>query len=760
MLKRTLKSLVAPSALKIAILITFFMLLLFAWSSLREGRKSYLTFLDQKWVDYIQSSRGEVERSDEIVIAVADAKSFDHFGRWPWPRQYMAALIESLNEHYQVRTIGFDILFSEPDETSLAITRQLRQSFAESNLSQTEEGQTFLKYMETTEREGDGDAKLASALKRYKNVVLGYDFFEQRDVAHLTEKEVKAEHKRLRRNMIKIVKNAKNLRRTPMLEGYYPELTIDTIANKRVMMGYFKVSIDPEDGVVRRVHTVIRANKRFYPSLALRMLSHYLGEDIQLDGDEVGVSEIRLGEKRLSPFPDSSFLINYKGPSQTFPHYSVVDIIDRTLPVENLKDKMVLVGVTESGVLDLRVTPVQEAYPGVEVHANLLDNLLTESYFRTDPRNDIYTFLLILGFGVLLGLILPRMKIGWGILLVMALLAGYTLFHRYTVTEWLTWPSFVFVFLSIFLNAVGVFQFMFFISDKDKRFIKGAFQQYLSPAVIDQLMDDPSSLKLGGEERVMTALFSDVKGFSTISEKLTPSELVHLLNEYLTEMSDIIMKFGGTVDKFEGDAIIAFFGAPVRYGDHSTRAALVCLEMQNRLAELRQQWRSEGKMELFQRIGINTGSMVVGNMGSRNRFDYTIMGNSVNLAARLEGVNKVYGMELMMSEMTYKACQDAIEAREIDLIRVVGIRQPVRIYEILGRKGELDPHRKEAFAIFHQGLEAYRGQKWDDAERSFKEVQNRIPEDGPSATFLKRCLEYRQSPPPEDWDGVYVATSK
>lgn len=236
--------------------------------------------------------------------------------------------------------------------------------------------------------------------------------------------------------------------------------------------------------------------------------------------------------------------------------------------------------------------------------------------------------------------------------------------------------------------------------------------------------------------------------------------MVALLNEYLTEMCEIIMKYEGTVDKFEGDAIIAFFGAPVNYPDHATRAALVCVEMQNHLAELRKKWRDEGRFELFQRIGLNSGKMVVGNMGSATRFDYTMMGNAVNLAARLEGINKFYGTELMISDSTYEMCKDAIEVRELDLIRVIGIYQPVRIYEILCKKGELTPERKEVYDIFLSGLTAYRSQNWENAEADFKKVIEILPDDGPSRTFIRRIEEYRNNPPPSGWDGVYQATSK
>lgn len=759
-LKKILSLIFGLSPFRIATYITLAMLVLCAYN-LGTGEIVLFKLMDKKWIDFIQRTRGTAEHTDQVVIAAVDTKSIDKYGRWPWPREIIGDVVQTLNEYYKVRTIGFDIVFSEPQDNHLQLARAYQKQLSESNIAETPEGKVLFAKLQELEKTEDGDSKFGEVYANFSNVVLGYTFFNEEMVPHLSKKEIKKAQRRLRHAAVRKVKGIKKLRSSnAVAHGFYPEMTIEKISGKKPLLGYFTVRIDQEDGVVRQVETLVQVGKRYFPALSLKMLSHYLGESIEVVGDETGVLEIRLGEKVFHPFPSSAFWVNYKGPQKTFRHHSMADILDRTIPIEQLRDKMVLMGVTEVGVLDLRVTPVSEAYPGVEVHANLLDNLLSDTYFRYDVSNDIYTLLLILFFGLALGIILPRMKLVYSIGLVILLLAGYTLLHRFAVVYWLTWPSYIYVFLTIFLTAVGVTQYMFFVADKDKRFIKGAFQQYLSPVVINQLMDDPDKLQLGGEERVMTALFSDVKGFSTISEQLTPNELVFLLNEYLTEMSNIILKYEGTVDKFEGDAIIAFFGAPIDFPDHATRAALVCLEMQSRLAEMRLQWRKEGREELYHRIGINTGPMVVGNMGSSSRFDYTIMGNDVNLAARLEGVNKMYKNEILMSERTYQSCKETIEARELDMIRVVGINEPVRIYEILGRKGELDNHRRQAFEIFSRGLEFYRRQDWDQAEHYFKETLARIPEEGPASIFVERCYEYRQAPPPPDWDKVYVATSK
>ena len=339
----------------------------------------------------------------------------------------------------------------------------------------------------------------------------------------------------------------------------------------------------------------------------------------------------------------------------------------------------------------------------------------------------------------------------------------------------LSWTSFVFVVLTTVAAWGAVTLFRFLVSDRDQRFIKGAFRHYLSPDVINQLTDNPDLLKLGGERRVMTAFFSDVQSFSSISEKLTPEQLVHLLNVYLTHMSKIIMRYGGTVDKYEGDAIIAFFGAPVPYEDHAARACLVTLECHQKLSELNDEWYETELYKTWEeavgprlkhRIGLNTGEMVVGNMGSEDRFDYTMMGNSVNLAARLEGACKNYKMFTCVSEYTWEPAKDAVVGREMDLIRVMGIRQPVRIYELFGRKGEVSDDKTKGIKIFEKGLDLYRKQQWDDAIKHFTAVRKIIPDDPPSQIFIERCEDYRaaaakpETALPADWDGVFVAASK
>jgi adenylate cyclase len=312
----------------------------------------------------------------------------------------------------------------------------------------------------------------------------------------------------------------------------------------------------------------------------------------------------------------------------------------------------------------------------------------------------------------------------------------------------------------VIMVYVGITAYRFFIESRQKAFIRDAFSTYLAPSVVKDLLDSPDKLVLGGEERTITAFFSDVQGFTSISESLNPAELVELLNEFLTEMTDIILHHQGTVDKFEGDAIIAMFGAPNVIEEQEKTACRACIEMQQRLAELRRGWSSQGRPLLNMRIGMCTGPAVVGNMGSKSRMDYTMMGDTVNTAARLEGVNKVYGIYSLISESTFRGLDESILTREIDSIKVVGKTEPVSIYEIIGYTAEANQKTVETLSRYASGLSAYRQQKWGRAASFFKAALNLSPDDGPSKAMIKRCLELKTNPPGATWDGSFSMTKK
>jgi len=313
--------------------------------------------------------------------------------------------------------------------------------------------------------------------------------------------------------------------------------------------------------------------------------------------------------------------------------------------------------------------------------------------------------------------------------------------------------------LTMLTIYLGITIYRYVTEEKEKKKIRGAFQYYLTASVVNEILKDPSKLKLGGDKKHLSVMFSDIRGFTSISEKLSPEELVRLLNEYLTAMTDIVFKYDGLLDKYIGDAIMAVFGAPLDQPDHASRACRVALEMMAELRRLREKWAAEGRPDVNIGVGINSGDMVVGNMGSEMRFDYTVMGDSVNLASRLEGTNKEYGTNIILSEFTYEIVKDEFICRQLDAVRVKGKKKPVRIFELLG---DIDdkPQWQEFLARFEAGLEKYREGKWDEAITAFGRVLELKPEDFTSQMYIERCESLKENPPEGEWEGVFTMTKK
>ncbi len=444
---------------------------------------------------------------------------------------------------------------------------------------------------------------------------------------------------------------------------------------------------------------------------------------------------------------------------------SAMDILDMDMEDEDeisefsdlVKGKIVFVGETAEVGHDKFDSVVGEVW-GVESLAYEVATLLKGAPLRSASTGVELALMLIMLVGLIYIHSLSEPKFRF--LLSFLLVALYVVFCFIMYIYFDLAFSMSYTMIAGGLGFLTINVYLFIEERKEKRFIKDAFGQYLSPKVIDKLVEDPSALSLGGEKREMTAFFSDVQGFSTISESLTPDELVQLLNEYLTEMCDIIAEHDGTIDKFEGDAIIAFWGAPLKQENHATLACLACVDMQKKLEELREKWAQEGRPQLLARLGVNTGSMVVGNMGSVSRMDYTIMGDSVNLAARLEGANKFYKNFTMISEFTYEQAKEAIEVRELDTIRVVGKNEPITVYEILDRKNGVTGDKAKLVDIFHQGLELYKQRHFKGALELFESGLDISPFDGPTLTYIDRCNGFIEDPPSEEWDGVFTHTKK
>lgn len=724
---------------------------------------SFFNILELKTVDVRMQLRGTRMPSGEVAIAVIDEKSINQLGRWPWSREIFVQLVNKLSE-YGARVIAFDIVFGESEQHGgLSVIKKLEELYLNLGLN-GKEGKHALFYKGLKELESgiDSDQRLAEAIKNAGNVVLGmFAYTTLEEIKDFNQEELEGRVALIASQAYQDVSDSSSNHKAFSIlraHGFLTNIPVITSAGR--YSGYFNFNPDP-DGTIRKSELLIQYKDNYYPTLAIQAVRHYLGRSkLQVVIKEYGLEGIKIGRSFIPTDENGSFTINFNGPEKTIPHYSVVDIIRGSIERDKLQDKIILVGPTAKGIYDLRVTPMGTIYPGVEIHANIIDNILNKNFIYHSSLEKLIDLLVILGLGLLLSLVVPRLNPTNGQIITMVFLAGFIAMVQYLFSSRGMIITMFFPALTIILSDLAITIYKYFGEEREKKWIEGAFGLYLAPVVVQQLKDNPDMLNLGGERKVLTAFFSDVEGFSTISEKLSPEELVSLLNEYLTQMSDLIHKYEGTIDKFEGDAIIAFYGAPISYPDHATRACLVCLEMQRRLVELGEKWKNEGKPELKVRMGVNTGPMVVGNMGSKKRFDYTIMGDAVNLAARLEGANKAYSTYIMLTDATYQEAKEDIEVRELDMLRVVGKKEPVIVYELLSRKGELDAAKAKVINLFQEGLKRYRMRQWDSAMSDFREALSLDPEDGPAKVYIDRCKVFQENAPPADWDGVFTMKTK
>jgi len=752
-MKKLLKKLITLSPLKITLFIIFLALILFFMDF------TFLRFMELKALDLRMVSRGKMASGGETIIVTIDEKSLSELGRWPWPRTVMAKLVDQLKA-YGAKAVGFDIIFAEPDEnSSLKAISELSKDVQKMKVPDKRIGVL----LENRRRTADTDAALARSVGRAKNVTLGYFFHtSSRDVAHLTEKEIAADAALVAGSKYQMIQSSKTTDEDAFIKAYSAVANLKPLSKAAENCGYFNAFPD-SDGVIRWAPLVIRFQDNYYASLPISMLTQYLDwPALTLKIAEFGVESVILDKYQIPTDEAGRLLINYLGPAKTFPHYSITDVIHKRLSPNLFKNKMVIVGATAVGIYDLRVTPFSAVYPGVEIHATVIDNILHQNFLVHSGWTKFIDVCAIILLGLLVGITVPRAKAAQGILLILILLGLFTLMNGYIFAHFNIWLNLIYPTLTMMTIYLGITVYRYMTEEKEKKKIRGAFQYYLTSSVINEMLKDPSKLKLGGDKKNLTVLFSDIRGFTSFSETMTPEQLVHLLNEYLTAMTDIVFKYDGLLDKYMGDAIMAVYGAPLDQPDHALRACRTALDMMKELKKLQKKWAEEGQPVLDIGIGISSGDMVVGNMGSQMRFDYTVMGDSVNLGSRLESINKEYGTNIIISEYTYEAVQDVLLCRELDSVRVKGKKLPVKIYELLGEKKDTTDTEEYAELIrrFNEALEKYKQAHWDEAIASCHQVLVIRPDDPPSCLYIRRCEDLKENPPPIPWDGAFTMTKK
>ena len=650
--------------------------------------------------------------TDKIKVILLDQASLDWGASvnglsWPWPREVYGLMLNFL-DRAGAKLVALDVIYSEPSVYGV-----------------------------------EDDKRFATAISN-KPVVLGVFLGRQKQEQKKWPQEIKPSSIELHNQNATL-----NIFSTE-LQASFP---INTLAEAAPMLAHVN-EVPDSDGVFRRFSLFHLFDQQVLPSMGLAAFlfdkkdkSLTFNDGFLVDGQTLSTDERRR------------VILKFRGKSGTHQSFNLAAIIQAELrlqvgeespiDLDLFKDKYVFFGFSAPGLKDLRPTPVAGDYPGVEVHATLLDNLLAQDTIKTIPDElflgacfllallTSYTLisskkLIFLFFNALLFIFIP----------IAIAFASYE--HNYW---WNLVSSEIVVIFSLFNSAILIY----FLEGKEKRFIRSAFNQYLSGDVIKQLLEDPTRLKLGGEKRELSIFFSDIQGFTSISEKLSPEQLVQMLNEYLTDMTDIIMETGGTLDKYEGDAIIAFWNAPVLQKDHAVRICTAVLRCQRKLAERREEFYQRTGSWLHMRIGVHSGEVVVGNFGSTNRFDYTMIGDSANLAARLEGANKFFGSYTMISEDTWKQAQHAFTARELGTLKVVGRNTPVTVFELLGFKDEALP---PAIQRFNEGQALYKQGQLKKAAAIFE----KLPEDPVAKVYLERCKQLENVA--EDWSGVWILDEK
>ncbi len=690
---------------------------------------------------------------DRIVIVDIDENSLAEVGRWPWSRDKLATLVDNLINHYKVAVVGFDIVFAERDESSgLAAFEGL----ASGELSGDPLYQAaFEKIRPSLEY----DRIFATSLEG-NNTVLGYYF-----------RESVAQGENAKTGLLPppITKmDAQWSNRLPISKAAGFAANLGVLQSAAASAGYFDNPLVSEDGVFRRVPLVQSHDDYLYSSLALATIQVYLGNPkIQLGVETGGAKDNRdyyalesiiLGNYHIPVDNNGAAYVPYRGLKGSFPYLPIHQVLTREIDPALLKGKIVLVGASAPGLLDLRSTPVQKIYPGVEVHANLISGILDHSINHRPAWTIGYEFALLILIGVSMPLLLPMVSPlfaaagSFGVSLM--LISG-------TIMAWdnhlilpLASPLLLIAMLFVLHMSYG-----FFIESRGKRQLAHLFGQYIPPELVDEMSESPAEFSLDGENREMTVLFSDVRGFTTISEGMDPRQLTRLMNALLTPMTRVIHKNRGTIDKYMGDCIMSFWGAPLTDSEHARHALYAALEMMDELKIMQADFKARDWPEVNIGIGLSTGYMNVGNMGSEFRMAYTVMGDIVNLGSRLESLTKYYGVNIIVSENTRASIPEFI-FRELDLVRVKGKNEPVAIFEPVGHKNDVDKTVISELSRYKQALRAFRLQNWDKAEIEFFNLSQSNPDRKLYQEYLDRIIHYRANPPGDNWDCVFTQSSK
>ena len=686
----------------------------------------------------------KTESKDErIVIVDIDEQSIRLEGRWPWSRNKIAKLVKNIS-NAGATVIAFDVIFSEKERNSaLDVLEKLDYS----------ENKKVKEFINQNISHFDNDSYLSKAMKN-NDVVLGYITHTEENILPIGELPKPI-----------AITNKIDLEKSTLYPMYSYTGNIETLQNSAKYGGFFTLDTD-SDGVIRRFPLLMKHKKDAYPSLPLQIyLLYNLIDEIKIHTEQIA------GENNISGvevLPDTiirtdgrgQVIIPYRGYAGSYPYVSSTDVINNKIKHDQLKNKIVLIGATATGVYDMRATPLQHVYPGVEVHANIISALLDNSFFVEPAWTPGANFVFMLMIGVLVIVVMSRIR-----LLQQMIFITVILLATISVNTWfwlskgmvlsISLPILMILMLFIFYLAYGLF-----VEARDRKMLKHIFGQYIPPELVDEMDADLNNYGFEGESREMTVMFADIIGFTSLSENLTASELKTILNRFFTPMTRIIFSQKGTIDKYMGDMVMAFWGAPLTDKQHALHAVNASLEMMKNVETLKQEFISEGLTSIDIGIGINTGDMNVGDMGSEYRKAYTVLGDSVNLGSRIEGLTRYYGVSVLIGENTAEYVKEDYVLREAGRVRVKGKKIPVTVYEPVCLREEASAELLDIVDDYSQALELYLRRDWTASKAAFKNLIKKDKEIELYNIYINQSEFYINNPPSNDWDGVFERRTK
>lgn len=686
---------------------------------------------DSSLRDTLFKIRGEIPNNGSVFIVDIDEKSLQTLGQWPWSRNKIAQILNNLT-NAGIGLTAFDIVFAEEDRSS--------------------PHKIFKEYNIEIENIPNFDEEFAYSVANTPTI-LGYQFELEKDNQHVGKKAPQIPAIFVERN--------KNSDTNYLIKATGTILNIDNVQNSSYSSGFFN-NIPDDSGIIRSVPLVISYEDSIYPSLALEVLRIVTDtKRVDVNYDDNGVQNIKLNDITIPTDRHGRILVNFRGKEKNFKYISALDIYNNDFEIEDVDGKIALVGTSAAGLLDLRATPFESVYPGVEVHANVIDNILTGDFIYKASWADGANLAIIFILSFLIMMMITFTPF-WYNPFISFLFLGLTLYSAYYVLfEYGIVLNIFFPFTTIILAAVIATLFDYFYEIKQEEAIKEKFASKVSKEVMDNLLKNIDSDGFQAMEKEVTVFFSDVRGFTQISEKMGDAKnLINYLNEYMEPMSDIITKYNGTIDKYIGDAIMAYWNAPADVEDHADKAVIASLEQIEHLAPLNEFYAKENKPFIDIGIGLNTGHAIVGEMGSSLRSDYTVIGDAINLGARLESLCKYYNSKLNISNFTKEQLKQEYIFRFLDLVTVKGKEEPVEIWQVLGR-GKAEKELKLELDTHHKAIELYKNSNFKEALELFTKLENDEKKTNQNIykIYIQRCEQFIQNPP-KNFNGVYEHSTK